>query len=607
LSQFELVSDSEKIINKKIVAGERRQFGESMSNEVAKVLGLNYEKLCVAAVVQQGELGRIIESSPKEFKELLNSLIGIERLDAAFQTMHEVIQGFRERLRDETGGFVDGDINRVEGMKKDNESKLLESESLLSSLEEQRVLMDEKLRLLEKEIDMLTPLTLKAGELQKAESLLVRHVSERRNIAQGEAARLEKLAAEARRSLDATKNTAEVNMRLQMVKAELEENQSEIVENEGAIGKLKGFAECAGRLQIADGRCPVCDSPMTTIKNNKFDTAHIQSELGKRSEEKLKFLQERAKIKKEETFLVEQNTMIAAAVKFLENSGVGTNEDIMKLEVELGSKKKDLAGLPVEILRVGEDPAGLVIDDTSKFLAKEIISLREQVKGFSQKRYTDSKLEKDRISRQLLDTNKQIGTHQRATEDARNNVDLANKILRQLKEASDFIRFLDNIRSVIFNRDGHVGMSLRSWALKVVSAKASEYAAMFNIGISRIELGEDRKDVRVLCYGRQGEIDMDSLSGGEKVAVALALRLGIAYIMGSSRLDFIILDEPTTHLDEVRRKALVKIISEAFREGAGPLAQMVIITHDSEIFEDSEVDRVYKFVMTADGSRVVTE
>jgi exonuclease SbcC len=152
-----------------------------------------------------------------------------------------------------------------------------------------------------------------------------------------------------------------------------------------------------------------------------------------------------------------------------------------------------------------------------------------------------------------------------------------------------------------------VGISLRSWALEVISKKASEYASLFNIGISRIELAEKAREIAITCYGRHGEIDMDSLSGGEKVAVALALRLGIAYMMGSNKLDFIILDEPTTHLDEERRKALVKIISEAFREGAGPLAQMIIITHDADIFEDSEVDQVYRFAMTADGSHVSSE
>ena len=48
-----------------------------------------------------------------------------------------------------------------------------------------------------------------------------------------------------------------------------------------------------------------------------------------------------------------------------------------------------------------------------------------------------------------------------------------------------------------------------------------------------------------------------------------------------------------------------KIISEAFREGNGPLASsLIIITHDSEIFENSEVDQIFRFTMTADGSHV---
>jgi DNA repair protein SbcC/Rad50 len=35
-----------------------------------------------------------------------------------------------------------------------------------------------------------------------------------------------------------------------------------------------------------------------------------------------------------------------------------------------------------------------------------------------------------------------------------------------------------------------------------------------------------------------------------------------------------------------------------------PLSQMIIITHDEEIFENSEVEQVYKFKMTEKGSSV---
>ncbi|MEP0826407.1 MAG: SMC family ATPase, partial [Nitrososphaera sp.] len=111
-SRLSLIADGGQAVNKLLVGGERKQFGESTKKEVEKVLGMDYDKLRVAAVVQQGELARIVEAQPKAFKELVNGLIGIDRLDLAFETMRDVITGFRDRLRDETGGYTDQDIQK---------------------------------------------------------------------------------------------------------------------------------------------------------------------------------------------------------------------------------------------------------------------------------------------------------------------------------------------------------------------------------------------------------------------------------------------------------------------------------------------------------------
>ena len=55
----------------KIIAeGERKQFDESMTVEIEKTLGIDFEKLKIASIVQQGELDTIIKAKPKEFKEL---------------------------------------------------------------------------------------------------------------------------------------------------------------------------------------------------------------------------------------------------------------------------------------------------------------------------------------------------------------------------------------------------------------------------------------------------------------------------------------------------------------------------------------------------------
>ena len=86
--------------------------------------------------------------------------------------------------------------------------------------------------------------------------------------------------------------------------------------------------------------------------------------------------------------------------------------------------------------------------------------------------------------------------------------------------------------------------------------------------------------------------------------MALALRLGMAHILGASNLNFIILDEPTTHLDEERRKSLVNVLSQSFEANLGSISQFIIITHDSELFENSNVDMIYNFESSAEGTKV---
>jgi DNA repair protein SbcC/Rad50 len=603
-SQFTLVSDAGKPVNKPLAGGERRQLGESMSGEIAKVLGLDYDKLRVAAVVQQGELVKIVEAQPREFKELLNSLIGIDRLDSAFETMREVISGFRDRLRDETG-YTDEEIPRVEKIAAEKQQELARAKSLFAEFADEKHLLEDKMTQIDLEIARLEPMTQKVQDLQNRERLIIRHVSEKRSAIDAEVSRFDRLVREAKNSLLILKEKEEVQMRLQMVKAEVEEIQLAMQENEGQAGKLQGFLECSSRLKIVDGKCPVCNSAVSKV-NEMFDTNHIQLEVKRRADEKSKLQQAKIGLKKEEMQLMEQDKKIAAADKFLYSNSIRSADDVAKIESDLDAKRKDLASLPAQITRV-DDPATLAIDGVAKTLADEILALRQQTRGFSPQQYNEAKLDRSKLMQKLQNANTKIGEYQKTVKDAQDAIDYAGRVITQLQEASGFVKNLDTIRSRIFNRDGVVGISLRSWALEVISKKASEYASLFNIGISRIELAEKAREIAITCYGRHGEIDMDSLSGGEKVAVALALRLGIAYMMGSNKLDFIILDEPTTHLDEERRKALVKIISEAFREGAGPLAQMIIITHDADIFEDSEVDQVYRFAMTADGSHVSSE
>ena len=176
----------------------------------------------------------------------------------------------------------------------------------------------------------------------------------------------------------------------------------------------------------------------------------------------------------------------------------------------------------------------------------------------------------------------------------------------ELSHVKGYIATISDIQNSVYGRDGPVATSLRSWALETISSKASEYLETLNTKIHRVMLSEKVRDVSITCYSKSTIIDVDSLSGGEQVGVALALRLGMAHLFGSSGLNFVILDEPTTHLDEQRRKALVRVISQLsdVSKGSEEPMQFIIITHDSEIFEDSSVEKIYRFESGPNGTQV---
>jgi exonuclease SbcC len=606
-ARFDEVLDSENIVGSTIVSGERKHFGDSMSGEVSKILGIDYKKLRVAAIVQQGELSSIIDSQPREFKELLNSLIGIDRLDKAYLTMNEVISAFRERLRADNEGLDDKQIGPIKTAINDQMIELRDAEGQFLSLGDRKDSLKEELLLTEKEIQRMEPLILQSKELQATEDSVINYINGKRGSLAQEIAKLEGHLDEARNALKLISDKESVDIYLQMIGSELEDLELSIEHNENESGRLKGILECAKRIEFKkDGRCPVCGSPVHVEIQKIFDNCNIESEIRKKNNERKEMSIEKASLKKEKEMMDEKKKRIESAEKFLISTSIEGVRSVRDLEVELQHKRNDLDNVTA-IVDKANDPRRLEIDEFSSSLVKKIIQLREQIEGLNIQEYTDSKLRRSRLSTELLEVNAKLGAAGAVISGCLKRINASNKILLELESASELLTNLENIRSQVFNRDGPVASSLRIWALRILSLKASEHLSMFRTGISRIELAEKAREVQIVCYGSFGGIDMNSLSGGEKVAVALALRLAIAQMMSSNKLDFIVLDEPTIHLDVEKRKSLVRIISDSFREGLGPLSQIIVITHDAEIFEDSEVEGVYRFTMSTNGTVVASE
>ncbi len=151
------------------------------------------------------------------------------------------------------------------------------------------------------------------------------------------------------------------------------------------------------------------------------------------------------------------------------------------------------------------------------------------------------------------------------------------------KRMESYIKILEKIREA-FGKEG-VQKLIRARAKLRLQSFTRDFFEKFNLEYSDIAIDDDYS---IAVIGPGGKQDIDQISGGERVALAIALRLAIARVL-SNKVETIIMDEPTTHLDEERRRELVNILNSFFREGGRIIPQMLIITHHREVEEAADL------------------
>ena len=584
-----------------LASGERKQFGESMTKTIESIIGMDFDKLKVASIVQQGELNSIINADPKKFKELVNAIIGIDKLDIAFGIMKEVIENFRVSIKEKLE-YDDRDIEslktKIDFLTKEINLAEPQREEMIA----QNKIQESELVQLQNKIESESAKEIKIKDLETRKSELVQYVKTAITSLKKEVQEKEKKFSDCDGCFTHISSKKEIESQLVKIENELESSRREIQEFVEKIGKLGGQEELAGKLKLQDGKCPVCDSKVETL-NPLFEEEHIRSEIAK-IRNNIDSLTKREKEIREKKHIFEQNLQKALnAERTLSIHGIRQPQELAKLKEEIILLKNNIQKIPSEF-NSSENMIHLAIDSHSESLCKTILSLQEETNGFDLTEFKNlrNSFEKKRKSLSMLE--QEIGAIIQKIQTAKQQQEKISQALEELVLVKKYVLQLEEIRSQIFNRDGPVATSLRSWALNLISQKASEYLSAFNVKIQRILLQEKARDVGISCYSGNTVLELDSLSGGEKVSIALALRLGMAHILGSSNLNFIILDEPTTHLDEERRKSLVGILSNAFEANLAAISQFIIITHDSEIFENSNVDTIYNFEATSEGTKV---
>ncbi|MBA2868231.1 exonuclease SbcC [Methanococcus maripaludis] len=167
---------------------------------------------------------------------------------------------------------------------------------------------------------------------------------------------------------------------------------------------------------------------------------------------------------------------------------------------------------------------------------------------------------------------------------------LANK-KEERKKIEEFKEYLDKIKREIFSKDGFQRY-LREKYIPLIQRHTNQIFQEFELPYSHIQL---KDDYSLIVDG----LPVETLSGGEQIAVSLALRLGISKAV-CNNIECIILDEPTAYLDEDRRKNLLNIF-----KNIKTINQMAIITHHQEL--EQIADNIVKVRKIGENSKISLE
>ena len=580
-----------------LAAGERKQFGESMTHEIEKTIGLDFEKLKIASIVQQGELNAIINAKPKEFKELLNAIIGINKLDVASESMKTVNKEFRQNIREKIG-YDDTHIEilskELERYQKEIEDAKPQKDQLKTKQDNLKTEVDE----LRKKVEIDTPKIDKIDQLELRKKELVEYAKEAIREIQREISENERKIHDCEGCFEHVSLKENLESKIQKIEQVIEDALKKIQEMQSQTASLEEKQLLASKLQLKDNKCPVCDSDVEKL-NPLFQEEHLKQEMILLKEKIISKEREKdANNQKRKEFSEKlQNARDAEAT--LRAYSISTQEELKKIQEDTETKKQRIPLTNGNLLEISQ------IDSHAKMIFENISKLETETKGFDEQEFINLKTSVNQKQTELSGIDQQMGAISETIFKGEEQIKIIQSAISELIIVREYVTKLDEIQTNIFSRDGPVATSLRSWALNTISAKASEYLTLLNTKIQRILLSEKTRDVSITCYSKNEVLELESLSGGEKVSVALALRLGMASLLGASNLNLMILDEPTTHLDAERKKSLVGVLSQLsnISNSETPM-QFLIITHDAEIFEDSTVERIYKFESSEQGSKV---
>lgn len=552
-SNLYLMDDSEKLL----------QSGDNeVDKEIARILGIDKYLFINAVYVRQGEIAKLLIARPAEKKQLITRLLGIDSLDKVWDRMRIVIDTFRDRknrlearlmdedrIRDQLSG-IDTELDEVNRRVATTSKKIGDvSKSLKASEDEEKSLGEIENRHAEL-----------SGSLASADESLGR-----------ERERLETFREQSSSIHEAERRMKELGSKLVPglegeLGKQLLSKRKRVDDLNERIGKLRGkiseMKDLGSSLDHAGNKCPLCGSDLT-------------------SEHKNGLINER----KERVAMAEKDIAGLSADLRKVTEDIDSTEKRRDELAELGKAAIELRGITKRHREVDAalKRSEMLVND----MERKTSLLRSQLSDIQKNRKTFDKVKgrvqelRSELSALREASGRQHGKRQELENSRGRLRDEVKDIKEKKKEhtrLSGFVGLLGEIRA-LFDKSG-LQKELRMKSGPIIEVHMREFFSKFNFDYSDISLDENYD---ITLYGPGGESTTEMISGGEKIAAALSMRLGIARTLVGGSAESMMLDEPTIFLDNQRRRDLIDVLKKL-----SVMPQLIIVTHDTSMEEAAD-------------------
>jgi exonuclease SbcC len=567
---------------------------KAVNSKIESLLGMDYETFISSTIIRQDEMDRLTARRPAERKEILANIFGLQTYEAMRERAHDKAWEIKNR------------IATLEERKKILEEKIQQEEHLKEKLarhEEEIKNLKEKCS--DKE-DEKKKIEIKLDELQKMKTEHDRIDSEVKSLTEQlrrDESRLEDLKKDieevnrATEKLETLKPLQEERARLKQELEILTQQRDQLKLN---ITKLdEKMLEIKNRIQeetenyrrIKEYKipeCPICKRPL--------DEPH-RSKLLKDYESRI------AQLNKDHENLASQAQNIQRTLEEKLHPSILERQAALKEMEKLDEEIGRLAATAGRMPQLMEDERRLItLINENKIKIKEFEERLRILKPTIES-YRSLEDERRMVEEDLRRIERDLGV-EKANRD-RAKKDLAEiqqakteheRIVEQIGQEDRLRAAYEYLEKRVFHKDGIPTAILRE-IIPEIEREASKILRdlsggrmdiRFSLG-RKTKAGKTTEELIIEAVDQTGSHPVSRYSGGERMRINLALRLGVSEVITKrsgykGRIETLIIDEGFGPLDEDGRRATVEILQtlrQRFRK-------IIVISHIDDVREAFE-------------------